>query len=60
MTTYLRNNEIIFRNCTVSIDKTCIGGKHKYQRGRIPEVKSRWLFGIINKEEHKAFVQFCT
>ena len=40
------------------IDETAIGGKRKYCRGRISNVKTRWLFGIINKEEHKAFVQF--
>ena len=58
MTTFLTNNPIIFRNCTVHIDETCLGGKRKYQRGKVPACKSRWLFGIINKENHQVFVQF--
>ena len=58
MTTYCQNNEIKFRNCTVHIDETCVGGKRKYNRGRVPKVKSRWLIGIVNKEDHKAVVQF--
>ena len=58
MTTYFRNNQIVFTNCTVHIDETCIGGKCKYQRGRIPKVKSRWLLGIVDKNDHKALVQF--
>ena len=39
MTTYFRNNKLIFRNCTVNIDETCIGGKRKYQHGRVPNVQ---------------------
>ena len=40
------------------IDETCLGGKCKYQRGRIPKVKSRWLLGIVDQTQHRAFVQF--
>ena len=58
MTTYFSNNDILFQNCTVHIDETCLGGKRKYNRGRIPEVKSRWLLGIVDKNQHKGFVQF--
>ena len=58
-TCYFSNNFIRFdRNSVVHIDETAIGGKRKYCRGRIPNTKTRWLFGIINKDEHKAFVQF--
>ena len=48
MTTYFENNPVIFENCTVHIDETCLGGKCKYQRGRIPKVKSWWLLGIVD------------
>ena len=58
MTTYFCNNEIIFDNCTVHIDETCLGGKCKYQRGCIPRVAQRWLLGIVDRHSHKAFVQF--
>ena len=58
MTTYFQNNHIIFENCTVHIDETAIRGKRKYNRGRLPPVKTRWLFGIVDKTAHKAFVQF--
>ena len=58
MTCYFQNNPVIFRNCSVDIDETFIGGKHKYHRGRIPQVTTRYLFGIIERNNPKAFVQF--
>ena len=58
MTTFLNNNPIRFENVTVHIDETCIGGKRKYNRGRIPKVKPRWLLGIVDKENHKVLVEF--
>ena len=58
MTTYFENNPVIFENCTVHIDESCLGGKRKYQRGRIPKVKSWWLLGIVDRTQHRAFVQF--
>ena len=58
-TCYFSNNFVMFdRTCTVHIDETAIGGKRKYCRGRVPKTKTRWLFGIINKDQHKVFVQF--
>ena len=60
MTTYYVRNEIIFQNCVIHIDETFIGGKHKYNRGRVPPVRTRFLLGIIDIESKKAFVQFVT
>ena len=57
MTCHFANNPVIFQN-TVHIDETFIGGKRKYNRGRIPSVKPRYLFGIIDKESHKVMLQF--
>ena len=58
MTCYLQNNPTIFNNTTVHIDETFIGGKRKYHRGSVPEVKPRFLLGIIDKNNQKAWVQF--
>ena len=58
MTTYYARNPIIFQNTTVHIDETFIGGKRKYNRGRVPAVRTRYLFGIIDVLTQKAFVQF--
>ena len=59
MTTYFANNPIIFDgNVTVHCDESFIGGKRKYGKGRIPKVKPRYIFGIVDKNAHKAFVQF--
>ena len=58
-TCHFSNNSVTFSSTsTVHIDETAIGGKRKYCRGRLPKIKTRWFFGIINKDEHKAFVQF--
>ena len=58
-TCYFANNHVMFtRDMTVHVDETAIGGKRKYSRGRIPDTKTRWLFGIINKNDHKAHVEF--
>ena len=38
--------------------KHSLGGKRKYNRGRIPNVQTRYLLGIIDKINEKAFVQF--
>ena len=58
-TCYFANNPVRFNHhSTVHIDETAIGGKRKYRRGRIPDTKIRWLFGIINKNEHRAYVEF--
>ena len=58
MTIYLSNNPVFFNNCVVHIDETFIGGKRKYCKGKFPKCKPRYLFGIINKEEHKVHLQF--
>ena len=58
MTCHFVNNPISFNNTTVHIDETFIGGKRKYQRGRIPNVKPRFLFGIIDKTDHKVMLEF--
>ena len=58
-TCYFSNNPVIFYgNTTVHIDETAIGGKRKYCRGRIPKTKTRWLFGIMCKDQHRAYVEF--
>ena len=45
MTTYLARNIVRFRNnTTVHCDKSFIGGKRKYNKGRIPNVKPRYVF----------------
>ena len=58
MSTYIANNPVVFENCHVHIDETFIGGKHKYNRGRVPNVHPCWLLGIIDKEQHKVTIQF--
>ena len=35
-----------------------MGGRRKYERGRIPKAKTRWLFGIIDKVNHQVHVEF--
>ena len=58
MTTWLSRNPVIFENVTVHVDESAVGGCRKYQRGRIPKVKTRWLFGIIDNVNHKVHVEF--
>ena len=61
MTTHFVNNPVRFGNgAFVHCDETFIGGKRKYGRGRVPAVNPRYLFGIIEKATHKAFIQFVT
>ena len=59
MTTYLARNIIRFDdNCVVHCDESFIGGKQKYNKGRVPKVKTRYVFGIIDNNAHKAVVEF--
>ena len=59
ITTYFSNNQIRFNDgVEVHCDETFLGGKRKYGRGRIPKVNPRYLFGIVDKVNHTAFVQF--
>ena len=59
MTTHFVNNPVRFdQGCLVHCDETFICGKCKYGRGRIPAVNPRYLFGIYDKNSHKAFIQF--
>ena len=58
MTTWLSRNPVIFENVTVHVDESAVGGHCKYQRGRIPKVKTRWLFGITDNVNHKLHVEF--
>ena len=58
MTTYYAQNPIRFNQTLVHCDETFIGGKRKYGRGRIPAVNPRYLFGIIDNNQHKVFMQF--
>ena len=59
MTTYFVNNPVHFQpGCFVHCDETFIGGKRKYGRDRVPAVNPRYLFGIYDKNNHKAFLQF--
>ena len=60
MTCYFVNNPVIFDNTTVHIDETFIGGKRKYNRGRIPAVRTRYLVGIVDKNSHKCYIEFVT
>ena len=55
---YFVSNPIRFVNTTVHIDETFIGGKRKYNRGRVPNVQTRYLVGIIDNINKKACVQF--
>ena len=45
-------------NVTVHCDESFVGGKHKYNRGRIPRVQTRWIFGIIDNLNHKCYIEF--
>ena len=57
-TCFFASNPVRFNNnSVVHIDETAIGGSRKYCRGRFKK-NPRWLFGIIEKTTHKAFVQF--
>ena len=56
MTTYLENNPVRFQHGTVHCDETFVGGKRKYQRGRVPNVTPWYLFGITDNK--KIFLQF--
>ena len=59
MTIYLARNRIRFdHNCVVHCDKSFIGGKRKYNKGRVPKVKTRYVFGKIDNNAHKAVVEF--
>ena len=58
-TTYLESNPVRFSsNCTLNVDETALGGKRKYNRGRIPQTETRWLFGIICSAHHKVHCEF--
>ena len=58
-TCYFSNNNVRFnQNSVVHVDETAIGGKRKYCRGRVRDTKTRWLFGLVCKEEHKVYVEF--
>ena len=57
MTTYLVRNPVVFNaNSIVHVDETAISGRCKYGRGR--EIPIRWLFGIVDRANHKCFAQF--
>ena len=57
MTTYLVRNPVVFNaNSIVHVDETAISGRCKYGRGR--EIPMRWLFGIVDRANHKCFAQF--
>ena len=58
MTCYFQNNPVTFINTHVHIDETFIGGKRKYHRGRVPQVGTRYLVGIIDKNSHKVYIEF--
>ena len=59
MTTYMARNPVRFNNnTTVHCDESFIGGKRKYNRGRVPAVTPRFVFGIIDNTAHKAVVEF--
>ena len=59
MTTYLATNPVRFsRNCVINVDETAVGGCRKYQRGRIPRVQTRWLFGLVCSFHHKIYCEF--
>ena len=59
MTTHLATNPVTFsRNCTINVDETAVGGCRNYQRGRIPRVEPRWLFGLVCSEHHKVYCEF--
>ena len=38
--------------------KHFVGGKRKYNKGRVPRVKQRYLFVIVDQSEHKIYMQF--
>ena len=58
MTTWLSRNPVVFNSGTVHVDETAVGGKCKYHRGHVPDVSTRWLFGIIDNVNHKVHVEF--
>ena len=44
-------------HCILHVDETAIGGKRKYHRGAYRK-GPRWLFGIVDKINHKILLQF--
>ena len=58
MTTYLVNFPVKFTNCEVHMDEIFVGGKQKYGKGKKPKCKTRYIFGIISKKDHKVHLQF--
>ena len=58
-TTYFENHPVLFApNSVVHVDETFIGGKRKYGKGRIPKVTTRYLFGLVDRDNHKIFMRF--
>ena len=53
MTEYLNRNPPRF-NAMVHVDETFIGGKCKYGRGH-NLAEPKWLFGIVDRANHKCF-----
>ena len=59
MLTYLAQNSIQFNGVinVLHVDETAIGGKKKYHRGAFRKVP-HWLFGIVDKINHKILLRF--
>ena len=58
MTTHFVHNPVTFNGVTVHCDESFVGGKRKYNRGRVPQVQQRWVFGIIDNLNHKCYIEF--
>ena len=56
MTMHLANNPPTF-NSLVHVDEMAIGEKIKYGHGNT-ETDTRWLFGIVDKTNHKCYLEF--
>ena len=59
MMTYLAQNPIRFNGVinVLHVDETAKGGKRKYHRGAFRK-EPCWLFGIVDKINHKILLQF--
>lgn len=60
MTESLLRNPILLGgpNVVVEIDETCLGRKHKYQRGYFRGSGQKWVIGLLDRNTKKVHIQW--